>query len=495
MAIDDLFHPLLGAYQRSPQWVRNTIGRAYSVLPEWVRYGQSINRFRTNVAACYDIENLQAAVDIRLRQTLQVALERVPAYQAYRPLLKQDLGPRELLMRLPLTSKLDIKTQLTSYVSTAAKASDRLKMFTGGSIATPMCFYAHKHVTRPKENAFFEDFDRRAGWRPGDVVLSLKGRSVPGAGEPGKPLGVYEPIKRHLILCSDHLEHRFMPQYVEALRKWQPTFIHAYPSALYPLARWLEAEPAPDIVERVRGIVLTSEPAYPYQLELYRRVFRCSVTAGYGHTERALLASTMPDDDRFFFWPLYGHLELVDDRGNAITRPGVLGEIVGTTFDNEVMPLVRYRTGDFGAWGDRPHPKLADWPVLGRIEGRLQEFVVCYDKRLISLNSLSATHFPALSKIDAMQYEQLEPGKVTVHVVTREPLLPTEREAIELAMANKAQGGCSFRVVRVPTIERTCRGKHRMMLQRLDLSPFLAASYVEALHGTANRASAATPAS
>jgi phenylacetate-CoA ligase len=476
MAVEDLLHPLLGAYMRSPQWVKSTIGRAYASVPKRVKYGFAFERFRRDVARCYQPEGLAAEVDKRLAATLQHALLHVPAYAQYRHLLKLDLPPRELLKRMPLVSKLDLKHRLDDYASAAYPASMRLEMFTGGSTANPMRFYSHKHVTRPKESAYFEDFDARAGLKPTDVILNLRGRTVPGAGLPGGRIWLYEPIRRHLILSSDHLEPQYMPQYVEALHRWKPTFIQAYASALYPLARWLEMHPEPEISRRIRGVQLTSENVYPHQLDLFRQVFGCPVLRGYGHTERAALAASMPDDDRYFFWPLYGLLELVDEAGEPVTQPGVLGEIVVTSFDNEVMPFVRYRMGDFGAWGDRPHPRLPGWQVLDRIEGRLQEFLVCKDHRLVTPNSLSAAHYAELSVAESIQYEQHEPGRVQLKVVAGRPLTEIEKRAIASALKRKSQDGIDFEVQQVGHIERTARGKHRMVVQHLDISGYLGAS-------------------
>ncbi|MEW6706236.1 MAG: AMP-binding protein [Pseudomonadota bacterium] len=475
MAVEDLLHPLLGAYMRSPQWVKSTVGRAYASVPKRIKYGFAFERFRRDVERCYRPQGLAQEVERRLGATLRHALLHVPAFEPYRHLLERQMPPHQLLLQLPLTSKLDLKHRLEDYASTAHPPSMRLEMFTGGSTANPMRFFSHKHVTRPKESAYFEDFDRRAGLTPDDVILNLRGRTVPGAGTPGGRIWLYEPIRRHLILSSDHLEPPYMPQYVEALREWKPTFVQAYASALYPLARWLEQHPEPEVAQRIRGIQLTSENVYPHQLDLFRKVFGCPVLRGYGQTERAALAASMPDDDRYFFWPLYGWVELVDEQGRPVAEPGVLGEIVVTSFDNEVMPFVRYRMGDFGAWSDRPHPRLPGWQVLERIEGRLQEFLVCHDHRLVTPNSLSAAHYAELSVAESIQYEQHEPGRVALKVVAHRPLTHAERKAISAALRRKAQDGIHFEVVQVPAIERTARGKHKMVVQHLDISGYLSA--------------------
>lgn len=478
LAFEDLLHPWLGPYMRSPQWVKSTLGRTYSALPARWKYGPNYARFRDEVAQGYGAANLAALIDAKLMRTLRHALEHVPAYANHRHLLREHANPRRLLRALPLTSKLDLKRDLDAYASSAHPAGRRLEMFTGGSTANPMRFYSHRGVTRPKENAHFDDLNQRAGLHSDSVILNLRGRTVPGAGEPGRRLWMYEPIKRHLILSSDHLEPRFMPQYVQAIREWKPTFIAAYSSALYPLAKWLQQHPDPALVRPFRGVLLTSENVYPYQLELYRSVFGCPVLRGYGHTERAVLGASMPDDDRYFFWPLYGWLELVDAEGRPIDEPGRVGELVATSFDNEVMPFVRYRTGDFGSWGAAPHPKLPGWQVVEQIEGRLQEFLVCRDHRLVTPNSLSAAHYAELAVAESIQYEQREAGRVQLKVVAQRALTPAECEAISRALGRKSQGGIEFEVAQVEQIERTRSGKHRMVVQQLDISSFLGAASV-----------------
>ncbi|MGH7462802.1 MAG: hypothetical protein ACREMA_17485, partial [Longimicrobiales bacterium] len=267
-------------------------------------------------------------------------------------------------------------------------ASQRLTMFTGGSTPNPLQFYLHKHLSRPKEYAFIQNFRDRVGAGLNELTLALRGRSVPSAAEPGNRLWMYEPIRRQLILSSDHLEERYMPRYTEALVRHRPAFIEAFPSALYPLARWLAANPLPEFTAGVKGVMLYSENAYGFQMRVFREVFHCPVLKHYGHSERVLMAASMPDDDRYFFWPQYGWFELVDAEGRPITRPGALGYIVGTSFDNKVMPFIRYRTGDLALLSDRGHARLPGYPACERIEGRLQEFLVCKDHRLISITTL-----------------------------------------------------------------------------------------------------------
>lgn len=474
MSIEDLLYPFLASYIKSPQWVKNSVGRAYSWVPLAMRRGLNHQRFLKEAALRNEAEIKQLSIN-KLATALQWALESVPAYHQYRHLLKRPDTALDMLRELPLVSKKEIKRDLASFLSTGTSSSLRLKTFTGGSITTPMMFYLHKGISRTKEFGYIRNFHLRAGLSEDDVVLALRGRPVLTANRPGGQLWMYEPIKKELIFSSEHLEHAYMPEYVKAIRAWKPAYIQAYPSTIYPLARWLQDNPAPDVSERIKGIMLFSENVLDHHLALLKETFACPILRHYGQSERVVMAASMPDDERYFFWPQYGHFELVDAAGNQITRPGVLGEIVGTSFDNQVMPFVRYRTGDMAILGDKPHPLLPGFPVVERIEGRRQEFIVCNDHRLMSLASMTVglANSGALAEIYDMQYEQEKPGHFLVKVVTAKKLSAEARLQISLIIKNNTQGGCTAEVIDVSEIPRTARGKQPVLVQKIEISRFL----------------------
>ena len=475
MALEDVMHRFLRGYVASPQWIKTAVGRLYAGLPLRWRRGASYARFKTVLEATGEAQIL-AQSRTRLAETLRWAIETVPAYSGFRALVKDLDRPEEVLRALPPCSKADLKGNIERYLSSRMPRSARLPTFTGGSTAEPMRFYLEKHVTRSREYAFMEDFEARVGLVSGrDLVLSLRGRTVPTAQKARGPRSMYEPIKHQLILSSDHLAPRYMPEYLAALRRWRPVYIQAFPSALYPLALWLKDHPEPEITARFRGVLLYSENVFDFQMRLFREVFDCPVLTHYGHSERVLMAASAVDDDRYFFYPQYGYLELLDERGQNVTVPGVVGEITGTGFDNRVMPFIRYRTGDLAVLSDTPHAGLPAYPAVQRIEGRLQEFLVTRDGRLVSITTMGAAHFEELATVRAIQYEQREPGRFVLKVAT-DALTDAARARITRAVAEKTQGGCVAEVVSVAEIPRTARGKHVMLIQHIDLAPYLGAS-------------------
>jgi len=95
--------------------------------------------------------------------------------------------------------------------------------------------------------------------------------------------------------------------------------------------------------------------------------------------------------------------------------------------------------------------------------------VVCRDARLISITALGVAHFPELAAVEAIQYEQRKPGELILKVAAESEIAPRDLRRIATAVAGKTQGGCDVGALQVERIERTPRGKSRMLVQHLDL--------------------------
>jgi phenylacetate-CoA ligase len=476
-SIDDWLLPLAGRYVQSPQWIKSIAGNIYAQLPLRLRFGKSYSFFRE----AFELGNVGRIDEYRkaaLCATLSYAIKQIPAYQNL-GLSETDIktDPLKCLLRFPISGKSTIKANPSNFLPQCFDPANRITMSTGGSTAEPMHFYLSRGTSRSKEWAAFDVMNEALGDRANETVLALRGRTVPSADKYDGQLWMYEPIKRHLILSSDHLESRYMQRYIEAIRLYKPTRIHAFASALYPLARWLKENPEPSLINNFKGVVLTSESVFDFQLTLFQEVFNCPIIRHYGHSERVVMAYTKPNDERYHFLPQYGWTELVDPNGNSITEAGVLGEIVGTSFDNWAMPFVRYRTGDLAELAVDQGDFSVGSPICSRIEGRVQEFFVCADRRLMTVTTLGAAHFEDFSKFEQIQYEQREPGHLILRLQTHLTSLDqAQRKKIELAVRAKTQGGCAVSVELVPSIERTARGKHRLLIQHLALDNYFGAS-------------------
>ena len=467
MISEDRLYPLLALYGRMPRHVRYAFGRAYGLLPQRWRLGARYGEFKELAASGsqWTPEECWAYQLSQLHTVLQHAAVSCPFYQqsfaraGFRP---DSIRSPADLKACPLLEKSDLQHHLPEIASTAFPASTRLYMTTGGSTGVPVGFYLHKGVSRPKEQAFLEAMWRRAGYFDGARVAVIRGHVTSSRAQ--GPIASYDATRQWLLLSSSHLTPDRLPDYLEALERFRPELLHAYPSAALQLAEYLEKSGQSPRLP-LRALLCGSERLTIPQKRLLERVFGCRVYRWYGHAERVVLAGEGAKSELFYFFPQYGFVEFgpPDEEG--------LREVIGTSFHNLVMPLIRYRTGDRArlAEPDQTTGRELPWPAVVDIVGRDQEFLVSATGRRISLTAFNM-HDAIFDHLYAVQFYQDHPGVAEFRYVAGPQFHASRLPSIETGIRRKL--GDDFQVVfrQVNEVERTPRGKHRWLVSRLPQS-------------------------
>ena len=101
-------------------------------------------------------------------------------------------------------------------------------------------------------------------------------------------------------------------------------------------------------------------------------------------------------------------------------RPGEVGSILVTDLLNFAMPLIRYRIGDMGSWAAGRCPCGRGLPRLEHVAGRVTDFLVGGDGRLVSgvhLATYVVAQRPSLGQVQIRQDQKgavlfrLKPGR------------------------------------------------------------------------------------
>jgi phenylacetate-CoA ligase len=464
MGFEDRLYPLLSGYERLPRSVKHALGAAYRFLPPGWRLGRRYAEFHrlAEEVESWSIDQIGEYQLKQLRQTLVQAGNYCAFYQkqfaraGFRPEAVRNFDD---LRDCPSVTKQDLQKHLSDMVSTALPGRARLYLTTGGSTGVPVGFYLHQGVSRPKEQAFLEAMWRRAGYRDGARLAVIRGHvtSDQAAGR----IASYDATRDWLMLSSYHLTEERLPEYLETMERFKPDLLHAYPSAALQLAEFLERAGQSWRLP-LRGLLCGSERLTIPQKRLLERVFQCRVYRWYGHSERVVLAGEGRQSELFYFWPQYGCVEFgpPDEEG--------LCEVIGTSFHNLVMPLIRYRTGDYVRLADpRTDGDLEfPWPAVSEVAGRAQEFLVSATGRRISLTAFNM-HDAIFDDLYAVQFVQDEPGRAEFRYVAGPNFHRSRLGAIEAGIRRKL--GDDFKVVlrEVKETEKTARGKHRWLVSTL----------------------------
>jgi len=405
----------------------------------------------------------------QLKKLLNHAYENVPYYRKVfdkRGLKPKDIQDFDDLKKLPYLTKDIVRENLPDLIANNYPKWKLQYVITSGSTGTPLRFYYERGLSEAKEKAFTLMQWNRVGFKMGDRCLVLRSNVVESASR-GK-FWKYDPINKNLILSPYHMTDKTLPKYVQKIREFQPDFIQVYPSVITILARFMKKNSIEPFYS-VKALLCGSENLYPWQRQLLEEVFRCRVYSWYGHAEQAVLAGECEKSTYYHLFPEYGIAELIGNDGRTVIKEDGMGEIVATGLDNFICPLVRYRTMDLGIYTAERCKCGRAYPLLKRVEGRLQELIVANDRTLITVGpALFSIHDMEWTKIKQIQFLQKIPGELVIKVVKDSSYSDPEIEAYVLRLFKaRLEGRCKLTVRVVDYIPRTKSGKYRLLIQKL----------------------------
>lgn len=267
---------------------------------------------------------------------------------------------------------------------------------------------------------------------------------------------------QRMIRCSIlDIGARTVPRFAEAIAASGADFYHGYPSALYLVARQINAGglkfPQP------KALLLASEQVYPWQLDELRQAFpEAKIISHYGCTERVVLAAWCEHRQSYHVLPQYSLVE-VDP---------VSGELIGTNLFNTVNPFIRYRlTDQVTELVATPCPDCRrPYTPLLQLSGRSEDFLYSPEKGWIP-PALVTYPLKSLGAVREVQFVQREKDLLLV----RYSLLAGHASALEQDLASIEAGlvrlfgaGMRLRFEQVDDFDRGPTGKFKWLVCELD---------------------------
>ena len=440
--------------------------RALDLLPAYSAYKKTYALLQQS--RWWSREELAAYQAAALSRLLAHAYANVPYYRRVfddRGLVPGDIQTPADLRLLPVLTREDLQTHLPDLKARNYPDAAFEYVTTGGSTGIPVGFYYERGASRAREWAFMKTQWDRVGYRFGDKCVVLRGYIVGSARD-----AVYWKktlFGRWLLMSSHHMTEETLPAYISEIRRFKPRFIQSYPSTAALLARYM-IEHGVDSFPTVRAVLCGSENLYPWQRSLLEEAFGCRVFSWYGNSEQTVLAGECEESTHYHIFPEYGIVELIGRDGRPVTNPGEMGEVVATNLTNYVCPLIRYRTMDLATAAQGPCTCGRHYPLLEHVEGRLHEFIVTKDRRLISMTAVNM-HSDVFDNVVQFQFYQEKVGEVLLRIVRKPGYTDRDTDYILSELEKKFEGDVDVTVHFVTKIPRTRRGKYRFLIQDLPL--------------------------
>jgi phenylacetate-CoA ligase len=258
----------------------------------------------------------------------------------------------------------------------------------------------------------------RYGILPGDRILHIWPRY------PARNLG--DRFKQALRDGRDRLTNDevidarpFSPERLDAVLRrcagYRPVLLIGYPSWLTALAERVRAAHAGFRLADLRLILCTGEVLFAFQRRLIEETFGVRVAQEYGSQDAGLIAHEDPAGDL----RLNAEQMVVEIlRDGEPAAPGELGEVVITHFYTEMMPFIRYATGDVVR---RPKQEESDLgrpglPVFPLPEGRTSDVLAARDGTLCPMRPVVESLVGEAGLRDFSLYQPTEDRLVVLFV-------------------------------------------------------------------------------
>jgi phenylacetate-CoA ligase len=396
------------AFSASPQPLRLAVVNAYG----WWLARQ---RFRSPFAACCDWleqtqwwspDDIEAFQRARLARILADAREHVPYYR--------DVGVADSrLAAQPLLTRETLREHRSALVSETAARRRRVRERSSGTTGQQLEFMLPRLLAHALNYALLYRFYGWAGVRLGDRRVTLGGRRL--AANP--PYWFYNRAENQLLLSVAHLSEHTVDDYVARIRAFKPVFIAAHPSAAAFVAARMRRR---RLTLSMRAVFTTGETLDSAQREAIQRAFACEVFESYGLTESVVAAFECEEHQGLHEAVELGITEL-------LPHSPQLRSVVGTSLWNDVMPFIRYETGDLIEPADDARCACGRGLPLRfrRVVGRDDDVLSAPDGRTIIPVAVRMVVKPHLLPFETYQVQQVDRRSYRVLLAGGEGRPPT----------------------------------------------------------------------
>lgn len=230
---------------------------------------------------------------------------------------------------------------------------------------------------------------------------------------------------------NDLSEERLLEIYRE-MEGYQPVWLLLQPSIAELLCFIKKKYSLPDL-ESVRYIEMTGELFTDELRRELQEQFQCQVANQYGMNEVNSIAYECPEGN-FHCMEDNVFVEILDDDGQPLSE-GECGDIYVTTCHNQVMPFIRYKTGDKGSVECNTCSCGNKGRILHLREGRDNDWILTRDGRKINayvfMRAIEAVNALTDHCIIQCQVIQNDYEAFEIRLVLDEPLEEVPRLFVE----------------------------------------------------------------
>ncbi len=391
------------------------------------------------------------------REQLEVFLKKIKSLSTV-----YSLNEHPDIFQLPIIDKQFV----LSHYSNILTEKPYITVHSSGTSGQPLTVPYNQHAYQ-KEYAFWWYHRSFAGIKRGDRVATIMGHKVVPVKKDRPPFWVMNFHENQLIFSSYHLSQKNLNYYVAKLNEFKPRLIHAYPSSIYLIARYIlendiKMEFAPAMIQTA------SETTLDFQREVIEKAFNARVFIWYGNTEYCGHITECPEG-KLHVQPYHSFVRFVNDQGTDV-QPGEEGYIVGTNFTNTAFPLINYNTKDVARVSvDQTCSCGRGGIIVDYISGRIEDYIITPEGRMVGrLDHL----FKHAEFVRNAQLEQDRTDRLIIRIEKEDGYNSKIEREIAKEAVKRLGDKMNIEFDYVNEIPKNKNGKFKFIVQRLDVNKF-----------------------
>lgn len=396
----------MGIVQRIIKKQPNFIKKIYyNIVPFKKRYG-SIYGETVNFLNDVDNWGYDRTKEFQFNELKRVLIDAQKYVPYYGKLFsKYEFNPNissfNDIRKLPYLTKDIINDNFEEMVSTNFNGKKYL-FKTSGSTGKRLQFYGEDSMYKKEAAYISHSFKSHGSDLYNDWSIWIRRHSP----KDNNDLMVKDYELKRIYLSAFHLNDQTIYDYVKIINNSKIKTIVTYPSTAYWLSCLLEKNNL--ILDRITSLHGASEKCLPIWSDKIKSVFGFDFKMHYGQVEKVSFAYQSSVSNYYHESLTYSFTEY--DENNTI---------VGTSFMNNVMPFIRYKTNDVVELIESPSYDYSDPLIIKEIDGRVDDMIMSETNSKIP----SVNFYTVMSKIKEVrmfQFRQKTDKSTTLSIVVED---------------------------------------------------------------------------
>jgi len=237
------------------------------------------------------------------------------------------------IRQLPIMTKDDVR----NYTASLDRSLIASYAYTGGSSGDPLKIplSRKRELIRTASIAYYNEM---GGYQIGDRFLFIRAK---------QKSKLKQILRNELLFIPSDISPEKIREITKKIVSQNVTVLIGYPTVIYEIALQLEKDKDFKKNHSVKSVITVSEPLDHWKRQLIKNIFDCTLLDRYSNEETGVIAQQREFGGDYLVDRFGVYVEVLVPGTMKPARENERGKVVLTDVYNDLVPIVRYDTGDY----------------------------------------------------------------------------------------------------------------------------------------------------